>query len=113
MRRSVFGVMVGCLYVRNGVTSSASGKAFFGMLAVFAQFERDILIERVNAGIARARAAGKHCGRPKGSRDIHHYGIQARKEAMQIDWMSGPELSEAIPPAYTEFIGRQLLSGPA
>lgn len=33
---------------------------------------------------------------------------QGRK-AMEIDWMSRGELSEAIPPAYTEFIGKQLL----
>ena len=32
-----------------------------------------------------------------------------RAEAMGIDWMNGDELSEAIPPAYTEFIGRQLM----
>jgi DNA (cytosine-5)-methyltransferase 1 len=31
-------------------------------------------------------------------------------EAMRIDWMTLPELSEAIPPAYTEFIGGQLLA---
>ena len=31
-------------------------------------------------------------------------------EAMGIDWMTLPELSEAIPPAYTEFIGNQLLA---
>jgi DNA (cytosine-5)-methyltransferase 1 len=29
--------------------------------------------------------------------------------AMGIDWMNGHELNEAIPPAYTEFIGRQLI----
>ncbi len=36
-----------------------------GMLAVFAQFERDMLRERVKAGIAHARAKGKAPGRPK------------------------------------------------
>ena len=36
-----------------------------GMLAVFAQFERDMLSERVKAGIAHARAKGKKHGRPK------------------------------------------------
>lgn len=31
------------------------------------------------------------------------------KEAMGIDWMNGKELSQAIPPAYTEFLGQQIL----
>ena len=33
---------------------------------------------------------------------------QAR-DAMQIDWMTKPELNQAIPPAYTEWIGRQIM----
>lgn len=38
-----------------------------------------------------------------------HVGTDRGREAMGIDWMTRDELSEAIPPAYTEFIGQQLL----
>jgi len=35
--------------------------------------------------------------------------LAAAREAMGIDWMNKGEINESIPPAYTEFIGRQLL----
>jgi len=35
--------------------------------------------------------------------------LQQWRDAMGIDWMTKPELAEAIPPAYTEYIGGQLL----
>jgi len=44
-------------------TSTAAGKAMFGMVSVFAEFEADIIKERVKAGLARARAEGKRLGR--------------------------------------------------
>ena len=44
--------------------TTASGRALAGMLAVFAEFERDILRDRVKAGIAQARRDGKPHGRP-------------------------------------------------
>lgn len=50
-------------------TSTASGKAFFGMLAVFAQFERDMILERTKIGVERAKSQGRFPGRPKGSKD--------------------------------------------
>ena len=46
-------------------TSTAAGKALFGVMAVFAEFERDILRERTCAGLEAARARGRSGGRPK------------------------------------------------
>ena len=45
-------------------TTTPSGKALFGMLAVFAEFEREMIVERIAAGIARAMAKGVRFGRP-------------------------------------------------
>lgn len=45
-------------------TSTPAGRALFQMLGVFAEFERALIIERVRAGLQRARSEGKHIGRP-------------------------------------------------
>jgi DNA invertase Pin-like site-specific DNA recombinase len=45
-------------------TSSASGRLVFGVLSTVAEFERELLRERVRSGIAQARRAGKRVGRP-------------------------------------------------
>ena len=41
-----------------------AGRAMAGLLSVFAEFERDIMRERVRAGLAHARLQGKRLGRP-------------------------------------------------
>jgi DNA invertase Pin-like site-specific DNA recombinase len=46
-------------------TRSPSGKAMFGMMGVFSEFERSMIRERVRAGLARARSEGKTLGRPR------------------------------------------------
>jgi DNA invertase Pin-like site-specific DNA recombinase len=46
-------------------TSTAAGKCMFGMLCVFAEFERNIIRERTMAGLAAARARGRKGGRPR------------------------------------------------
>jgi DNA invertase Pin-like site-specific DNA recombinase len=45
-------------------TGTPAGKAMFQMMGVFAEFERAMIVERVNAGLARAKAQGKRLGRP-------------------------------------------------
>lgn len=51
-----------------------------------------------------------HAGGSSVRDGLEQFGTDARREAMGIDWMTGNELSEAIPPAYTEYIGKQLLA---
>jgi len=56
--------------------TTPSGRALAGMLAVFAEFERDILRDRVKAGIAQARKEGRPHGRPP-SAALHTREIRA------------------------------------
>ncbi len=52
-------------------TTTPSGRAMFGMLGVFAEFERSMIQERVRAGLARARAQGVTLGRRRVRCDEH------------------------------------------
>lgn len=45
-------------------TTTPTGKAMFGMLAVFAEFERDIIQQRTKAGLEAAKKRGRIGGRP-------------------------------------------------
>ena len=47
-------------------TTTPSGKAMFQMMGVFAEFEREMIRERINAGLARAREQGTKTGAPIG-----------------------------------------------
>ena len=58
------GIRVHCLALGGTDLTSAAGKMTMGVLATVAQFERDQLIERTNAGLQRAKKEGKRLGRP-------------------------------------------------
>ena len=55
--------------------TTPAGRAMAGLLAVFAEFEREILRERVRAGLAQARLNGKPIGRPP---SVVHKAIETR-----------------------------------
>jgi putative DNA-invertase from lambdoid prophage Rac len=58
------GVRVHCLALGGVDLTSAAGKMTMGVLNAVAEFERDLLIERTQAGLSRAKAEGKALGRP-------------------------------------------------
>ena len=60
--------------------TTPAGRAMAGLLAVFAEFERDILRERVRAGLAHARQQGKQLGRPP---SVVHNVAEVRKLCRQ------------------------------
>lgn len=58
------GIRVHCLALGGVDLTSSAGKLTMGVINAVAQFERDLLIERTQAGLARAKAEGKPLGRP-------------------------------------------------
>jgi DNA (cytosine-5)-methyltransferase 1 len=63
---------------------------------------RDVQLPVLCTGGGDGKRASRKNHRPRGK-------VEEIRWAMGIDWMTQGELTEAIPPAYTEFIGRQLL----
>ena len=63
-RLAALGVRVHCLALGGADLASPAGKMTMGVIAAVAEFERDLLIERTQAGLARAVAQGKQLGRP-------------------------------------------------
>lgn len=63
------GVRVHCLALGGADLTSAAGKMTMSVLSAVAEFERDLLLERTAAGLARARSAGKVLGRPRALSD--------------------------------------------
>jgi putative DNA-invertase from lambdoid prophage Rac len=58
------GIRVHCLALGGVDLTSSAGKMTMNVINAVAQFERDLLIERTQSGLARAKAEGKILGRP-------------------------------------------------
>ena len=72
--------------------TTATGRAMAGLLSVFAQFEHDLLRERVRAGLAEAKLKGKRLGRPRTMdahagriRKLHRAGISKAEIARRLN----------------------------
>jgi DNA invertase Pin-like site-specific DNA recombinase len=71
--------------------TTPAGRAMAGLLAIFAEFEREILRERTRAGLAHARENGKRLGRPATAaihavaiRKLHRAGISKSEIARRV-----------------------------
>lgn len=72
--------------------TTPAGRAMAGLLAIFAEFEREILRERTRAGLAHARENGKRLGRPATAvvhtaeiRKLHHAGLSKSEIARRLN----------------------------
>ena len=64
--QELHGAKVDLFVLQQGLdTTTPAGRAMFGMLGVFAEFERAMIQARVKSGLERAKAAGTRLGRPK------------------------------------------------
>ena len=63
-------------------TSSPSGKLVFNIIGAVAEFERDIIRERVRAGLANARRNGKKLGRPRIPQKVRKKVIKLRERGL-------------------------------
>lgn len=64
-RLEAAGIRVHCLALGGMDLTSPAGKMTMGVINAVAEFERDLLIERTQAGLSRAKAEGKTLGRPQ------------------------------------------------
>src|SRR4051794_7464289 len=77
-RLAALGVRVQCLAPGGAGLTSSTGKLTMNVINAVAEFERDLLIERTQAGFSRAKAEGKTLGRPPGLTDDQRRAVEQR-----------------------------------
>jgi DNA invertase Pin-like site-specific DNA recombinase len=79
-----------CSYQEQVDTSTSTGALCFGIFAAIAQFERALIVERVHAGLRRAKSQGKLLGRPRATID------RTKAEGLAARGMSRVEIGSAL-----------------
>lgn len=75
------GVRVHCLALGGVDLCSPAGRMTMGVINAVAEFERDLLIERTQAGLERAKSEGKRLGRPSVLSDAQRAEIRSKRAA--------------------------------
>lgn len=75
------GVRVHCLALGGVDLTSAAGRMVMTVICAMAEFERDLLVERTQAGLSRAKAEGKVLGRPRALNDRQEAEVCAKRAA--------------------------------
>ncbi|SNS24590.1 putative DNA-invertase from lambdoid prophage Rac [Sphingomonas laterariae] len=79
------GVRVHCLQLGGVDLTSPAGKMTMTVISAVAEFERDLLIERTQAGLSRAKAEGKKLGRPAAlTAEQHDEVLRARRAGTSL-----------------------------
>lgn len=89
-RLAADGIRVHCLALGGVDLTSAAGKMTMQVLCAVAEFERDLLIERTNAGLERAKAQGKKLGRPEAT------DTRKRVQAVRAEGLSQSKAAERL-----------------
>ncbi|GAO54978.1 transposon resolvase [Novosphingobium sp. MD-1] len=73
-------VRVHCLALGGVDLTSPAGKMTMAVIAAVAEFERDLLVERTQAGLSRAKAQGKKLGRPSALTVEQQQAVRRRRK---------------------------------
>ena len=75
-------------YQENIDTTTPTGELIFHVMASLAQFESSLISQRVKAGMARAKAQGKHIARPPIAKELQTKIIELQREGLSMNKIS-------------------------
>ena len=93
-------------YQENIDTTTPTGELIFHVMASLAQFESSLISQRVKAGMARAKAQGKHIARPPIAKELQAKIIELQREGVSMN-----KISKTLGIAYGTFYNYRSKAG--